>query len=105
MDKLETIKNLIKTVTSKELDRDDTVVANSFALNPVILEVGLKGDGSQQELIKRYQLDFFYEAKGKTMAKAIALQEALSDYVCSDCSFIWEQNALLWLGTFSIEFI
>ena len=105
MDKLTTLKTKIKTVVSTELNRDDTVVANSFALNPVSLDVGLKGDGSQQELVQRYQLDFFYEAKGKVMAKAVALQDALDEYVCGDTYFLWEQNALLWRGTFTIEII
>lgn len=105
MDELTTLKNLIKTVVSTELNRDDDVVANSFVLNPISLDIGLKGDGAQQELVQRYQLDFFFEAKGKTMSKAVALQNALNEYVCGDCLFTWEQNALLWRGTFSVEFI
>ena len=105
MDNLATLKNTIKTVVTKELNRDDDVVKDSFTLNPVSLDVGLKGDGAQQELVQRYQLDFFYEAKGKVMAKAVALQNALQDYVCGDCYFIWEPNALLWRGSFSIEII
>ena len=103
MDKLAILKNTIKTVVNTELNRDDDVVKDSFVLNPVSLDIGLKGDGAQQELIQRYQLDFFYEAKGKAMAKAVALQDALSEYACGDCAFLWEQNALLWRGSLTIE--
>ena len=105
MDKLTILKNLIKTVVTTELNPNDKVVADSFTINPVILMVGLKGDGSVQESVQRYELDFFFKEKGNVMAKAISLQDTLKDYVIGDLYLTWEENVLLWRGTFSIEII
>ena len=105
MDKLTTLKNLIKTIVTTELNPNDKVVADSFTINPVILAVGLKGDGGVQESVQRYEVDFFFEQKGKVMSKAIALQDGLQDYVIGDLYLNWEETALLWRGTFTVEII
>ena len=105
MDKLTVLKNLIKSIVTTELNPNDKVVANSFTLNPISLVIGLKGDGHVQESVQRYELDFFFNQKGEVMAKAIALQDALKEYAIGDLYLTWEQNVLLWRGTFAIEII
>ena len=105
MDKLITLKNLIKTLVTTELNPNDKVVADSFTINPISLVIGLKGDGKVQESVQRYQLDFFFKEKGKVMAKAISLQDALKEYVIGDLYLTWEETALLWRGSFPIEII
>lgn len=105
MDKLAILKNLIKTKVTTELNPNDKVVADSFTINPISLVIGLKGDGKVQESVQRYQLDFFFKGKGEVMNKAIALQDLLKEYVIGDLYLTWEETALLWRGTFSIEII
>lgn len=96
---------LIKTVVTNEIEPDKGVKADGFILDPYMDSPALNGDGKIQEVVTSYQLDIFYEAKGKLMSKAQALLATLEDYQTSSFVYTYETNARLWRGTITINTI
>lgn len=96
---------IISTIITTELLQDDVVKANSFVLDPVTTDVVLRGDGKPEEVTTSYQLDFFFEKKGKLVSKTKALIAALSDYCISNVTYRWEDTVRLYRATMRIETI
>lgn len=99
------LEELIKIIVPSEVQENHAVKANQYILNPFMVGNALSGNGEPQEVFTRYQLDIFYEKKGKLVSKIKALKEVLKDYAVSDFQITYETNALLWRGTATIEIL
>lgn len=94
---------IISGIVTHELIQDETVISDSFNLDPVNTDIILKGNGKPEEVSTTYQLDIFFDKKGKLVAKTKLVIDALSDYSISDATYVWEKEARLWRASMRIE--